>query len=1840
MPASAAMFALTASQRAIWTGQRLQPDEPLYNMALAFRIHGELDPQVFSAAFSDLVLASDSLRLTFTTIDGEPMQEVGDEIPAPLALLDFRGTDAPDISADAWMKAAACALLDTSLCLYDSALIRIGSDDFVWYLNQHHLITDASSSAVLFRQVAQRYEALRNDSPEGPPAMPSFRNHAEREFAAKESVLRVKARDFWNTAGAKSARIERFYQPVPRDLEGQTLRHRALLSAQRRQKLAALVNDRFAGLSSEFSRFQLLATVIAALLMRVSDKSEITIGVPVHNRTSKRLKTLVGLLIEVFPMRLRTSSDDTFATLFDQVREQSSALLMHAPGGGCENATARDIQVVLNYITASFGTFAGLSTEVTWIHPDCADRGHLVRLQIHDFGETDETELHFDLNNGAFPGNDSQRFQQHFFRLLDALLLNPDQQISAVALGDQGVDHWPVIQSPESIPQATVVDDFEQQAAKFPEKVALIDGADTISFGELEARASAIAHFIDGSEAPRDLPVALMLQRSVSCIATILGVLKTGRCYVPIDPDYPPERQLLVIEDCQASMAFCDYDIAPVIAGVRFVDPQSILTTPGARFRSLANADDRAYIIYTSGSTGKPKGVVVQHAQLLHYISWAGKNYLRDRDMVFALYSSLAFDLTITSIFVPLTTGSAIALYRDDEASRQILIRRVVEDQVADIVKLTPTHLSLLQAMDLSESSIKTLILGGEDLKVSLARSIYDYFDGKVEVFNEYGPTEATVGCMIHRFDPLRDTAISVPIGRPIDAARIYLLDDGAHPVPDGIAGQIYIGGAGVSAGYWQRDDLSAERFVVDPFTPGARMYASGDVGRWNQQGEVEYLGRADDQVKIRGVRIEPGEIEAAIRDITGISNCKVVARSRELTDNFGAPEEYCVRCGIDARHPHARLDDNRVCAVCHQFERREEAARAYFKPISELENIVSAIRASATGEYDSMMLLSGGKDSTYALCRIVDLGLKPLVFTLDNGFISDGAKRNMRQVVEKLGLRLVVGETPAMNDIFVDSLRRFSNVCDGCFKTIYTLSTNLALKHGIRHVFTGLSRGQIFQTRVADLFRQNVFDPATIDQMIVDARKTYHRIDDTVARSLDVSAFASDEVFEDIKFVDFYRYSDVELAEVFDYLESRVPWVRPADTGRSTNCLINEAGIYVHKHQRGHHNYSLPYSWDVRLGHKERDSARAELDDNINEQNVRRILGEIGYSGDLLESSTDTFLAAYLVTDQSLDEAGIRDRLAARLPVQLVPQYFFAIDALPLTVNGKLDEKALPDPTSMAGSRQLAYQAPEGKMEQVLARIWSEVLGIKKIGGLDNFFDLGGDSILNIQIVTRARRFNIEIAPQQIFDAPTVSELALVAKSNTNEHAPQGQITGVGLPAPAQQRFLQANLKPSSLYCQTAVIELPADCDSLLVSQAVETLLRHHDGLRTKFVQLDGLWQQRLDSSINFNLVEYEVTDLGFEARQQQLRAWLVELAATTDPAKGINVCAALVSSPADATRQLLVAIHHLVVDGVSWWLLLEDLEQALADLIAGHAPYLPPKSSPFLDWTKQMAAVGTKPATQEFWRDQRLLAPVTSSAMPDLEPRSIASVSLPRGQTLPLLRTVPGRLRTKVPDIILATLLGPIAGLLDGEVLQIDVEAHGREDTIDNIDILRTVGWFTSIFPVIIPIKDLDEVTSIERVRRISDLMRAVPNHGQDFGVIRYLDPATQGENSDPGWPASPILFNYLGQWNSSPAGGTTVRFAEPIGLVCGSGIGPRYALEFDAVVFDGQLRLRCDYAEQYFSAADIEQVLIAAKAALLALPDADFNAANQVLTPDDFPEAELSQSDLDSVLADFSD
>lgn len=1849
-------FNLSGSQGLIWTGQLLQPDDPLYNMALAFEIDGPVDFQLFQEAFQVLVNHCDILRLIIVADPSRPRQKVLQKLDYKVELVDFSAETEPRQLLRAWLERQVVRMFDLSGVLFESVLIKLAADRFVWYFNQHHVCTDAWSTSVLYQAMQRFYGLARRGRLCEAEPLPTFQAYIQQELVARESVQWQRAKAYWSNKLKAGFQPSTFYRPVPAQRRAETKRIECRFGCGRSKRLKQLARESgFVAFTPELALVHLFLTTLFAYLYRTTGNDSLSIGTPTHNRTGSELKRTAGLFIEIFPVIVGVDEGDSFRSLHRKVSLETQQLLINTAAGVSGTEHNRAFDVVLNFITASFGEFDGLAMQSDWIHAGYGDRNHLLRLQVHNFDRDDEFNLHFDLNCDTFVGADQDCVVKHFLVLLDAFLDNPSQLIDIVPLGSsKDLPRLQPVHQKSPGTAVNVVEQFFRCVDQFPHRIALCCGDRNVSYTVLNADSNRLAHYLITQGIGTGSVVAVCIDRSIEVVTALWGILKTGAAYVPIDSAYPDERIEFILEDSGSTAVitrgsaesglFTSSVIMIPLDKALAANEHSDVSNPGVCFE--ANA--LAYIIYTSGSSGRPKGVGIKHSGLENYIRWTRSYYLDGDLLDFPLFTTLSFDLTVTSIFTPLTSGSRLVVYPATD-QRMNGIQAVIEDNAVDVIKLTPSHLALIQSMDLSASRVRKLIVGGEDFKTDLARTIERRFGGKVEVYNEYGPTEGTVACMIHRFDSIRDEDRSVPIGRSIDHVEVYLLDRHLHPVPQGLIGEIYIAGAGVANGYVNDANLTAECFVDNPFEPGQRMYASGDLARCAADGEMHYLGRRDNQVKVRGVRVELGEIETVLTGYAEIRESVVVPLAIQDSLEGSREETFCSLCGLSGNHPDAELDAQGVCSICRSCESQPDKTQGYFRDLDELTQILAGARAKKHGKYDCIMLLSGGKDSSYVLCKLVDMGMTPLVFTLDNGYISDGAKANIRRLVDDLSLDLHVGETAAMNAIFVESLRVHSNVCNGCFKTIYTLSMKLAHDLGIHTIVTGLSRGQIFETRLADLFRQDIVDPNEIDRTIIEARKAYHRLDDQVSRNFDTSHFKRDEIFNQIQFVDFYRYCDVTLEEVLAYLKHKVGWVRPVDTGRSTNCLINEAGIYVHKKERGYHNYALPYSWDVRLGHKEMSAAREELNDQINVDAVQRILDDIGYQGESVELVTcaEDRLVAYYVSDKTYSSEELRNHLATCLPKEYRPAVFIKIEQLPLTQNAKVDRSALPIPESFNRDIKDDFIPPENATERQLAEIWSSILRVDRVSRTDNFFDLGGDSILNIQIVALAQKQGLAITPQMIFDYPTVAELAQVvrkAKSNTIDQSPV--LGGVAL-TPIQHCFFERKLHEWLHYNQAVLLEVVGAVDEHILQQAMIDLIRHHDALRSCFAQQSGHWVQSIidDSAIDCTVLSIDLRGEPSDRCDAIIDRQITEAHGDFNPAAGHLLKVIFFKRVETEPDRLLLVFHRLIVDGVSMWILLDDLERLCEGLSRSQPVELPDKTSSYQAWSQALHDYATSSLPNEeleFWlrsSESFRCLPVDfgDSQSLDQSPQRV-SVSLNCDDTRLLLHKVPGRLHSQISEILMVPMLQAMYHWTGNKTLCVAMEGHGRESLFEGIDLLRTVGWFTSIYPLYLKMPTTGELLLI--LRSIKEKMRAVPNRGIGFGILRYLSENAELREKLEALHKPELFFSYLGQWDQALAKSSNFRFARPLIADIGERDRLTYSIEINAMIYKGCLQLDWNFDQTKYKESTIRAVAEDFMVVLQKLINQSGSAVDNGLTPSDFPDADLDQASLDALIDDFGE
>jgi amino acid adenylation domain-containing protein len=1732
-------------------GQKLSPDDPLYNSAFLFVIDGAIDAFAFTEAFSRLVVDAEALRTVFKTQNGTARQEVL-EIPGfDLPMIDFSEQADPDAAATIWARKKAKRRLNIEKSTFDSALLKLADNRFAWYLNQHHLVTDAKSIEVLFRRLEELYVLVESGTTRDIEPIPSFAAYVDYE---SQAAARKKPNPSLSVA--------------PPSLYGQQ-RHATGTDSQRIEiELSERLSDALrqlikrpgnGALTRDLGQLQLFTTATFAFLKRVSGQETITIAAPAHNRVNRQFAASAGLFIELFPIEVTVDGDETFASLHKRVQAATIEYLRSAQPGHADADVNRRLNVVLNYLTPEFGSFAGYPVTTRWLHPDSADNHHQLRIQVFDFDRTGRFTVAFDVATGVLGERQRGDVAAHFESMLNAMVEDWDQPIEEVdLLGDE--ERLEVLAlaagAAAGVEPPDIVAMFVNRARSMPASLAMREGDTNWTYSELDSATERLAQSIE----PKSM-IGVALPRSAGAVIAMLASLRAGAAFVPIDPTWPLERIRYVATD-----AGCSTIIAadPIDVDVELVTLDQLLeATPPEDIQPVEAApEDLAYILYTSGSTGDPKGVMIERRSLANYISWAIRFY--GPGLAFPLFTPITFDLTITSAIVPLVSGGSIVVYPATTEAADLAVLEVFAEDAVDIVKLTPSHLALLVDRDLAGSRIRQLILGGEDLTTAVAARVLERFDGRLTIHNEYGPTEATVGCVVHTYDPAVDTDASVPIGRPIDGASAYVVDSVGQPVPLGVPGELWIAGAGLARGYAGRPDLTRERFVHGYAIDEDRAYRTGDIARLRPDGTIEYLGRRDDQVKIKGIRVELGEIEAALASHPGMT-----ATAARLWE-FQGPEAsenliYCARCGLASNYPGVSFDADRVCSECRAFDEYNAKARVYFKPEDELATLLSSQRG-ARGNYDCIALLSGGKDSSYVLCRLVDMGLRVLALTLENGYLSDQAHGNIGRVVEALGVDHRYLTTPAMNEIFVDSLQRHANVCNGCFKTIYTLSVQTALDEDIPYIVTGLSRGQFFETRLTrDLFTEMTVSSDQIDANVLGARKAYHRVDDAVNRLLDVSMFDDDDVFDTVQFVDFYRYVDVGLDELYLHLEERVPWKRPTDTGRSTNCLINDVGIYYHQKVRGHHNYALPYSWDVRIGHKTREAALAELDDDIDVAEVARILDEIGFPDDVTGSEAGRTLVGYYAAPVEIPVPQLKEHLAATLPQQLLPSKFVRLDAIPLTQNGKVDRAALPSPDQQRPEMETTFVAPQSDNEIVLARIWEQVLGVTGIGTRDNYFDLGGDSITAVQIIARAHRLGLPITMNQLFEELTIENVAAAAGNGQALRA--DRVVGVVELTPIQRWFFDDVADPDHFH-HVVRAALPSNVDLGALRRALDSLADHHDALRQSFRRSGDTWGSSVADnvpSIPLEVVELDESD-GFTDLADES-----PLTAPFDLTTAPLMRGAVLVSPSGDMELVLVA-HHLIVDAVSWKHLIDDLGHLSQAADAASRGSLPAVTTSVRDWTELLAASAPDLDITRW----EIAARADVKGWPSLDSESgerTGRDQLDADTTSQLLERA-SNAGLGVDQVLIAALAVALSASLDTDRVRIFLEGHGRESDSASVDVTRTMGWFTSLYPVVVDVPGSSDITAAATT--IRDQIQSVSRSGRDYGVLRYLHPDEDVRSRIALDHQEHVVLNYLGRIAQGSAEEGELVLSGPIQLARPPAANRIFGADVIAYVDNGALTI----------------------------------------------------------------
>ncbi|WP_344518014.1 amino acid adenylation domain-containing protein, partial [Streptomyces paradoxus] len=910
------MFPLSFAQRRLWFIEQLEGPSPTYNIPMALRLSGRVDTGALDAALRDVIGRHEVLRTVFGVAEGEPYQRVLDlaDVAWQLHVVDLPATQDGPAALTAAVAGAAAQPFDLSAEIPVRAwLFATGTDEHVLLVVVHHIASDAWSGGPLAGDLAAAYEArCAGRAPQWEPLPVQYADYAlwQRELLGDEddpdSVLSRQVA-YWRETLAGAPEELRLPSDHPRPAVAGYQGHRVPLEIPTEVHARLVELARAEGVTP----FMVLQGALAVLLSRLGAGTDIPIGSANAGRTDVALDDLVGFFVNTLVLRTDLSGDPTFTEVLGRVRETGLSAFAHqdVPFERLVEELAPPRSLALHplfQVMLTLQNTAAVSLELPGVRVTEAEEELAAGASAAKFDLNLSVEETFDAQGAPaglrgvltaaadlFESATAGRLATRFARVLETVTADPRLRMSAVDVLD-GTERRLVLtewnDTAIEIPAGTVATRFEEQAARTPEAVAIVADGTPMSYAELDARANRLAHFLIGQGVGAESVVGLCLPRGVETITAILAVWKAGACYLPTDPRQPAGRVAFMLADSRATTLLTTRDL---LEGPAAQAPSTLVlddaeTTVGIdACAATAPRQDRepdalAYVIYTSGSTGTPKGVAVPHWSLANYVSTVpGRVGLGAAGDRYALLQGQATDLGNTVVFASLTTGGELHILDEDAATDPAAVTAYLAEHAIDHVKAVPSHLAALAGAGDAAAVLpaKSLVLGGEAASPVWVRDLLAVA-GDCAVFNHYGPTEATIGVTTTRLTPESVPGAVVPIGAPVANTRVYVLDRWLSLVAPGVAGELYVAGAGLARGYVGRAGLTAERFVASPFGgPGGRLYRTGDLVRWNADGQLEYLGRADEQVKIRGFRIEPGEVQAVVAGHPQVAQAAVVAR-------------------------------------------------------------------------------------------------------------------------------------------------------------------------------------------------------------------------------------------------------------------------------------------------------------------------------------------------------------------------------------------------------------------------------------------------------------------------------------------------------------------------------------------------------------------------------------------------------------------------------------------------------------------------------------------------------------------------------------------------------------------------------------------------------------------------------------------------------------------------------------------------------------------------------------------------------------------------------------------------
>ncbi|RKZ79066.1 MAG: non-ribosomal peptide synthetase, partial [Candidatus Parabeggiatoa sp. nov. 1] len=879
-------YPLSSPQRDIWFDQILHPDVPLYNVGGYARIDGPISPARFEKAINQVIQENDALRIILHEGESLPTQTFAENVHLKLEFHDFSDKENAHELAIKWMEQEFVKPFQ----LYDGLLFRFAlckaeANCYYWLKKYHHLIADGWAISLIVQRVAAAYNALSTGKTSEPKNF-AYPNFIQNDQAYFESEKFVKAKRYWQEK----------YREVPEPLivrssatqfQGKTVPSQRSTLCLQRPFYNQIID--FAK-ENKASTFHVILGALYCYFVRTCHREDFAIGLPTLNRSTAAFKQTVGLFVGVSPAWFRFGTELNFVELVENISKELQGDYRHQrfPLGEINRQVGLHQQLfdlTLSYAKHDYDTnFNGNPARTSYLTNGFEQNA--LAIFIEEFHQQDDVNIYFDYNLGAFDKAEIERLKARFEFILGEILRQSSVPIRALQIMPDAELKKILVEWNDTVTDyprdKTIVDLFEEQVAKTPDAIAVVFENQQLTCQELNAKANQLAHYLQHLGVKPDALVGICIGRSLEMVIGLLGILKAGGAYLPLDPAYPVARLAFMLEDAQAPVLLTQSSLKEGLpetkAQVVFLDVEAETLS---QFRSEnlvsgATPTNLAYVIYTSGSTGNPKGVLIAHQGLCNLAIAQIQVFGVQSDSRILQFASLSFDVAISDIAMALCSGATLELITQDSMMSPSELIQILYNHSITHFEIPASILGTLPVEKLPK--LQTLIVGGEACSPSV---VAQWSKGR-RFFNAYGPTEGTVCATV--FENPTGSSSTLPIGRPIANTQIYILDQSLQPVPIGVPGELHISGVGLARGYLNHPDLTAEKFINNPFSddPNSRLYKTGDLARYLPDGNIEYLDRIDNQVKIRGFRIELEAIETVLVQHPDVIDAVVIARKDE----------------------------------------------------------------------------------------------------------------------------------------------------------------------------------------------------------------------------------------------------------------------------------------------------------------------------------------------------------------------------------------------------------------------------------------------------------------------------------------------------------------------------------------------------------------------------------------------------------------------------------------------------------------------------------------------------------------------------------------------------------------------------------------------------------------------------------------------------------------------------------------------------------------------------------------------------------------------------------------------